>query len=85
MGALGRLPLAIQLAGAQLRRKDPQQWLAKFDDAGWRIDIEEFKRRNGKDTAFAIPSPARREGKNWVVESVPLVASRTERKLSKAS
>ena len=62
-----------------------REWLEKFDNAGWRIDIEEFNSRNGKDTAFAIPCPARRESKNWVVETVPLVSSRGERKLSKAS
>lgn len=28
---LGALPLALKLAGAQLRRKDPQQWLRDFD------------------------------------------------------
>lgn len=28
---LGRLPLAIKLAGAQLRRQDPTQWLVSFD------------------------------------------------------
>jgi hypothetical protein len=28
---LGRLPLAIKLAGAQLQRKDPESWLATFD------------------------------------------------------
>jgi len=62
-----------------------REWLSKFDDAGWRIDVAEFNRRNGTDTAFAIPSPARRESKNWVVEAVPMVGSRSERKLSKAS
>ena len=62
-----------------------RDWLEKFDDMGWRIDINEFNRRNGKDTAFAIPSPARRESKNWVIESIPLVKDRAERKLSKAS
>jgi hypothetical protein len=62
-----------------------REWLSKFDDAGWRIDLEEFHRRNGKDTAFASPCPGRRESKNWVVEAVPLVGSRAERKLSKAS
>jgi phenylpropionate dioxygenase-like ring-hydroxylating dioxygenase large terminal subunit len=62
-----------------------REWLSKFDEAGWRIDLEEFHRRNGKDTAFAIPSPGRRESKNWVVEAVPLVKNRAERKLSKAS
>jgi hypothetical protein len=28
---LGRLPLAVKLAGAQLQRQDPQRWLAAFD------------------------------------------------------
>jgi hypothetical protein len=28
---LGALPLALKLAGPQLRRKDPQPWLAEFD------------------------------------------------------
>ncbi len=62
-----------------------REWLEKFDNAGWRINIEEFNRRNGKDTAYAIPSPGRRESKNWVIESVPLMESREQRKLSKAS
>lgn len=62
-----------------------REWLTKFDDAGWRIDINEFNRRNAKDTAFAIPSPARRKSGNWVVEAIPLVSSRAERKLSKVS
>lgn len=62
-----------------------RDWLAKFDEKGWRIDWEEFKRRNGKDTAFAIPSPARRGSGNWVLEPVPLVKSRAARKESKSS
>jgi phenylpropionate dioxygenase-like ring-hydroxylating dioxygenase large terminal subunit len=59
-----------------------RDWLKKFDDKGWRIDWDEFKRRNGKDTAFAIPSPGRRTSGNWVIESVPLLKSRAERKAS---
>jgi phenylpropionate dioxygenase-like ring-hydroxylating dioxygenase large terminal subunit len=62
-----------------------REWLAKFDDKGWRIDWDEFTRRNGKDTAFAIPSPRRRETGNWVLEPVPMVASRAERKGSAKS
>ncbi len=61
-----------------------REWLAKFDDRGWRIDWDEFTRRNGKDTAFAIPSPRRRETGNWVLEPVPMVASRAERKATRA-
>ena len=59
-----------------------RDWLKKFDDAGWRIDWEEFTRRNGKDTAFAIPSPGRRTSGNWVIEPVPLLRSRAERRAS---
>jgi phenylpropionate dioxygenase-like ring-hydroxylating dioxygenase large terminal subunit len=57
-----------------------REWLAKFDDKGWRIDWDEFQRRNMKDTAFAIPSPRRRGTGNWVLETVPLIPSRAERK-----
>jgi hypothetical protein len=57
-----------------------RQWHAKFDDRGWRIDWEELSRRNHRNTAFAIPSPRRREGGSWVIEAVPLVSSRDARK-----
>ena len=57
-----------------------REWLEKFDNNGWRIDIDAFNQRNGKDTAFAIPCPARRTSKNWVLEAVPLVESRAARK-----
>ena len=60
-----------------------REWLAKFDDKGWRIDWEEFKRRDGKDTGFAIPSPARRTSGNWVLEEIPLLKSRAARKATK--
>jgi phenylpropionate dioxygenase-like ring-hydroxylating dioxygenase large terminal subunit len=60
-----------------------REWLAKFDDMGWRIDWEEFSRRNGVNTAFAIPSPARRNSGNWVLEPVPLLEGREARKQRK--
>ena len=53
-----------------------RDWLAKFEARGWRIDLEEFHRRNGKDVAFAIPSPARRESSNWVIEPIPLIEAK---------
>jgi phenylpropionate dioxygenase-like ring-hydroxylating dioxygenase large terminal subunit len=59
-----------------------RDWLAKFDEKGWRIDWDEFQNRTGKDTAFAIPSPGRRESGNWVLEPVPLLDSREARKRS---
>ena len=60
-----------------------RDWLARFDERGWRIDWDNFQERNGKATAFAIPSPARRESGNWVLEPVPLLPSREARKQSK--
>jgi phenylpropionate dioxygenase-like ring-hydroxylating dioxygenase large terminal subunit len=62
-----------------------REWLTKFDDAGWRIDVEEFNRKNATDTAFAIPSPARRTSKNWVLEPIPLTKNRAERKAAKSA
>ena len=56
-----------------------REWLAKFDERGWRIDWDDFSQRNGKDTGFAIPSPARRISGNWVLEPVPLLRNRSSR------
>lgn len=57
-----------------------RDWLAKFDDMGWRIDWESFRKRNDTDTGFAIPSPERRRSGNWVLEEVPRIKGRAERK-----
>ena len=57
-----------------------REWLEKFDNNGWRIDWEAFSERNGKDTAFAIPCPDRRTSGNWVLEEVPRITSRVDRK-----
>jgi phenylpropionate dioxygenase-like ring-hydroxylating dioxygenase large terminal subunit len=57
-----------------------REWLAKFDDMGWRINWAEFKKRHGKDKVYAIPSPGRRTSGNWVLEAVPLFKNRAERK-----
>ncbi len=62
-----------------------REWLAKFDDKGWRIDWAEFKRRNGDDTGFAIPCPSRRTSGNWVLEPVPLLKGRADRKAKYAA
>jgi len=55
-------------------------WLEKFDDMGWRIDLNEFNARNDKDVAFAIPCPDRRTSSNWVIEPIPRIKSRAKRK-----
>jgi phenylpropionate dioxygenase-like ring-hydroxylating dioxygenase large terminal subunit len=60
-----------------------RDWLATFDEKGWRIDWETFQGRNAGNTAFAIPSPARRTSGNWVIETVPMVPSRAARKHSR--
>ena len=57
-----------------------RDWLAKFDDKGWRIDWNTFKARHGKDMMYAIPSPGRRTSGNWVLEAVPLFKNRAARK-----
>lgn len=57
-----------------------REWLAKFDDMGWRINWTEFKKRHGKDKVYAIPSPGRRTSGNWVLEAVPTFKNRAARK-----
>jgi phenylpropionate dioxygenase-like ring-hydroxylating dioxygenase large terminal subunit len=43
-----------------------------WESRGWRIDTDEVARMKGK-VAYAIPSPARREHKGWVLDPIPLV------------
>ena len=49
-----------------------RDWLKKWDDAGWRIDWQELQDKKG-DIAYAIPSPARRNEKNWILDPLPLM------------
>ncbi len=53
-------------------RERIKEWQAK----GWRIDVEEVKRNEGK-VAYAIPSPARRKSKGWALDSIPLLPGGT--------
>ncbi|MCP4001511.1 MAG: aromatic ring-hydroxylating dioxygenase subunit alpha [Gammaproteobacteria bacterium] len=48
-----------------------REWLAEWDAKGWRIDFPRLQAEK-KATAFAIPSPGRRESGNWVLDPVPL-------------
>jgi phenylpropionate dioxygenase-like ring-hydroxylating dioxygenase large terminal subunit len=57
-----------------------RSWLEKFDDKGWRIDVDKFNAHHGKDRAYAIPCPSRRTSGNWVLDSIPLNKDREERK-----
>lgn len=49
-----------------------REFLERFDKKGWRIDWKKFQDDKG-DIAFAIPSPARRNEKNWILDPVPLM------------
>ena len=48
--------------------------LREFNDMGFRIDVRKLKDQEHK-TAYAIPCPARRTAKNWVLDPIPLIAS----------
>lgn len=49
-----------------------RQWLDEWQSRGWRIDIEKVE-RDRQTVAYAIPSPARRLHKGWVLDAVPLL------------
>jgi phenylpropionate dioxygenase-like ring-hydroxylating dioxygenase large terminal subunit len=51
-----------------------RQFLAAWENRGWRIDCERVARDQMR-VAYAIPSPARREVKGWVLDAIPLVPS----------
>ena len=45
--------------------------LRDWDARGWRIDSDTVH-RNARRVAYAIPSPARREQKGWVLDAIPV-------------
>jgi phenylpropionate dioxygenase-like ring-hydroxylating dioxygenase large terminal subunit len=49
-----------------------REWLSEWDANGWRIDFRGLRDKQ-RHMAFAIPSPGRREGGNWVLDTVPLM------------
>jgi len=46
--------------------------LTEWENRGWRLDLKALK-ANAGDVAYAIPCPARRSEKNWVLDAAPLV------------
>jgi hypothetical protein len=58
-----------------------RQLVAQWEARGWRIDSATVARDRLK-VAYAIPSPARRERKGWVLDPVPLIAPSAERALA---
>jgi phenylpropionate dioxygenase-like ring-hydroxylating dioxygenase large terminal subunit len=51
--------------------------LQTWEDRGWRIDMDEVN-RNRRKVAYAIPCPARREHKGWILDAVPLRPAHAE-------
>lgn len=49
-----------------------REFVKEWEGRGWRIDTDEVECNEGK-VAYAIPSPARRESKGWVLDAVPLL------------
>ena len=47
--------------------------LQEWDELGWRLDTDAIN-ASADRIAFAIPSPARREQKGWVLDTVPLLS-----------
>ncbi len=45
--------------------------LGNWERRGWRIDIDAVA-RDRKRVAYAIPSPARRETRGWILDPIPL-------------
>ncbi len=53
--------------------------LAEWNNNGWRIDTDTVN-SNRKKVAYAIPSPARRRHKGWVLDPIPLLPARADAK-----
>ncbi len=51
--------------------------LKEWDRRGWRIDYETLE-RNGRKVAYAIPGPARRNKRGWVLDPVPIIGADSE-------
>jgi phenylpropionate dioxygenase-like ring-hydroxylating dioxygenase large terminal subunit len=49
-----------------------REYLKDWENRGWRIDLQAVERTR-HDVAYAIPSPARSESGNWVIDSIPVV------------
>ncbi|MEC9376270.1 MAG: aromatic ring-hydroxylating dioxygenase subunit alpha [Pseudomonadota bacterium] len=61
-----------------------REQLKQWEDNGWKIDIDSINHNRDK-VAYAIPSPARREQKGWVLDPIPLISIAKEDKLKAAN
>ena len=51
-----------------------REFLKTWEKRGWRIDWKALQ-DGAEDAAFAIPGPARRTSRNWVLDPVPLISA----------
>ena len=49
-----------------------REYLKEWEAKGWRIDVRKVRESQG-DVAYAIPCPARRTSKNWILEEIPRI------------
>ncbi len=49
-----------------------RDYCRNWEERGWRIDVQKF-RSEYERVAYAIPSPARRQHKGWVLQAVPML------------
>jgi phenylpropionate dioxygenase-like ring-hydroxylating dioxygenase large terminal subunit len=52
-----------------------REFCRDWEERGWRIDIAKY-RADYDRVAYAIPSPARRAHKSWVLPAIPLLSGR---------
>jgi phenylpropionate dioxygenase-like ring-hydroxylating dioxygenase large terminal subunit len=52
-----------------------RQYLDSWQEKGWHIDLQAVREQSARKV-FAIPSPGRSEHRNWIMESVPLIAAK---------
>jgi len=57
-----------------------RDWVKKWQARGWRIDTDRVNATNSR-SAYAIPSPARRHSKNWVLDPIPLIPATQDQSL----
>ena len=58
--------------------------LTEWAERGWCIDFDTLQ-ATSKKVAYAIPGPARREQKGWILDSVPLMDAEAQREEIKAA
>jgi phenylpropionate dioxygenase-like ring-hydroxylating dioxygenase large terminal subunit len=54
-----------------------RRYLDAWQAKGWHIDLKAVREKDDRKV-FAIPSPGRREHRNWVMEEVPLIQAKCD-------